>query len=77
MKVVRMDLPEPTSIKELISMLEKRKERYEEDFEVCEKALKTLKDPKHIAYWERERDYIKISIEELTRKLALYNTIAT
>ena len=72
-----MDLPEPMSIEDLISMLEKRKERYKEDFEVCEKALKTMKNPKHIAYWERERDYIKIRIEEIERKLALYRTIAT
>ena len=71
-----MDLPEPMSIEDLISMLEKRKERYKEDFEVCEKALKTMKNPKHIAYWERERDYIKIRIEEIERKLALYRTIA-
>ncbi len=72
-----MKLPKPISLKDLISMLEKRQERYKEDFKVCEKALETLKDPRQIAYWERERDYTKNRIEEIERKLALYRTIST
>jgi hypothetical protein len=77
MEVLKMELPKPTSIKDLITLLENRKERYKEDFEVCEKALKNLKDTKQIAYWERERDSIKDRIEEIERKIALYKTIAT
>lgn len=71
-----MKFHEPKSLKDLLSFLERRKERYKEGLEVCEEALKTLKHPKHIEIWESERDSIKDSSEEIERKLALYRLIA-
>ena len=62
-----MKVPKPMPLKDLISLLESRKERYKEEFEICEEALKTIKEPKHIEIWERERDSNKDRIEEIER----------
>ena len=60
------------SLKTLTSFLEYRKELCENDLKTCEEALKTLKHPKHIEYWKIERDSLKNQIEDIKKRMEVY-----
>jgi predicted esterase YcpF (UPF0227 family) len=70
-----MNLPEPLTIRDLMSLLEKEKAVCEENLKVCEDTLKVLKHPKHIEYWTRERDDFKDRIKCIEKHLETYRKI--
>jgi hypothetical protein len=70
-----MNLPEPLTIRDLISLLEKEKAVCEENLKICEDTLKVLRHHKHIEYWTRERDDFKDRIKCIEQRLQIYREI--
>jgi flagellar motility protein MotE (MotC chaperone) len=70
-----MNLPEPLTIRDLMSLLEKEKAVCEENLKLCEDTLKVLKNRKHVEYWTRERDDFKDRIKCIEKRLEIYRKI--